>query len=207
MEHLRTNALTAPQQHGFTTGKSTVTNLLEALDVWTEALSHNLPVDMIFLDYAKAFDTVANERLLNQLHSLGIREELLGWFRVFLTERRQRVKVNGALSTWTNVTSGVPQGSVVGPLLFAMFVCDVPALLSNYISMFADDTKIYQAITDSQEAQQSNLQEDLNTIQAWARTMQMTFHPAKCKVLHLGTRNANTQYTMRDADKRTSSRR
>ena len=91
VEHLRTNALTAPQQHGFTTGKSTVTNLLEALDVWTEALSHNLPVDVIFLDYAKAFDTVSHERLLNQLHSLEIREELLGWFRVFLTERRQRV--------------------------------------------------------------------------------------------------------------------
>ena len=97
----------------------------------------------------------------------------------------------------------MPQGSVVGPLLFAMFVCDVPALLSNYISMFADDTKIYQAITDSQEAQQSNLQEDLNTIQAWARTMQMTFHPAKCKVMHLGTRNANMQYTMQERDGQT----
>ena len=173
VEHLRVNALTTPQQHGFTSGKSTVTNLLEALDVWTEALSHNLPVDIIFLDYAKAFDTVPHERLLRQLHALGIRGAVLGWFRGFLTERRQRVKVNGALSTWANVTSGVPQGSVVGPLLFSMFVCDIPSLLNNHISMFADDTKIYQAIVDSQEAQPTNLQEDLNTIQAWARTMQM----------------------------------
>ena len=198
--HLRHNSLECPQQHGFTSGKSTSTNLLEALDVWTEALSHNLPVDVIFLDYAKAFDTVPHERLLAQIRSTGCTEGILAWFRGFLTGRRQRVLVGGDLSSWTRVTSGVPQGSVVGPLLFSIFVCDIPSLLESHISMFADDTKIYQAITDAQEAHQSDLQEDLNRLQAWAEAMQMKFHPNKCKVLHLGTRNPNHLYTMAGDD-------
>ena len=197
--HLKTNNLIADQQHGFITGKSTVTNLLEALDVWTEALSHNLPVDIVFLDYAKAFDTVPHERLLAQIKALGIDNETLRWIRSFLTGRRQRVKVNGSLSDWVDVTSGVPQGSVLGPLLFSMFVCDIPEKLNCFISMFADDTKVYEVI-NKLDGELSDLQLDINSLQDWARVMQMRFHPLKCKVMHLGSTNPGREYTMMTTD-------
>ena len=193
--HLKTNNLIARQQHGFITGKSTVTNLLEALDIWTEALSHSLPVDVVFLDYAKAFDTVPHERLLAQVQALGVNAKTHQWIRSFLTGRRQRVNVNGSLSDWEFVTSGVPQGSVLGPLLFSMFVCDVPDLLNCHISMFADDTKVYQVINE-RDGELHNLQEDINSLQDWAKTMQMIFHPLKCKVMHLGPTNPGSEYTM-----------
>ncbi|KAI8504383.1 hypothetical protein Bbelb_175010 [Branchiostoma belcheri] len=229
LEHMRFNNLTCEQQHGFSKGKSTVTNLLEALDVWTEALSHGEPVDIIFLDYAKAFDTVPHERLINKVESFGIAENLLLWIRNFLTHRRQRVVVNGQASSWKAVTSGVPQGSVLGPLLFSMFVSDIPDELHNFVSLFADDTKIYaiahgcesqarthatqeeelhtsQTITHAtQEIHTSNLhstclQADLNTLQRWSSRMQMKFHPDKCKVMHLGRRNPTHEYTMTKED-------
>ena len=120
------NCLACPHQHGFTAGRSTVTNLLEAVDIWSEMLSHNIPVDVIFLDYEKAFDTVPHERLLKKVSTLGIKGNLLNWLRGFLTGRKQRVIINSATSNWDPVTSGVPQGSVLGPLLFLMFVHDIP---------------------------------------------------------------------------------
>jgi hypothetical protein len=168
---------------------------LEAIHVWTEALTHNLPVDIVFLDYAKAFDTVPHERLLTQIESLGITKNCLLWIRNFLTDRRQRAVINGELYNWANVTSVVPQGSVLGPLLFSMFVCDIPKLLTCFTSMFADDTKVFEIIHELTSGQ-SELQADLNSLQDWANTMQMLFHPLKCKVMHLGSRNPNRDYVM-----------
>ena len=98
-EHLKTNGLTCPAQHGFKAGHSTVTNLLEALNVWTEALMHRHPIDVIYLDYAKAFDTVPHQRLLRQIYSLGIQGTTIDFIRAFLTGRRQRVRVNKSYST------------------------------------------------------------------------------------------------------------
>jgi hypothetical protein len=194
--HLKTNCLQCLEQHGFCGCKSTVTNLLEAMDVWTEALSHNLPVDVLFLDYAKAFDTVPHERLLKQLETFGISGNYLKWIRNFLTGRQQRVNVNGHLSSWTEVISGVPQGSVMGPLLFTLFVSDIPELINSCISMFADDTKIYRALTLDSDDEHHNLQQDLDQIQTWATTMCMQFHPEKCKVMHLGSNNQRNKYHM-----------
>ena len=97
-KHIKSNSLQCPQQHGFTTGRSTTTNLLEAVNIWSEALSHNVPVDVIFLDYAKAFDTVPHIRLGNQIETFGISGNLLAWIKAFLTWRRQGVVVNPALS-------------------------------------------------------------------------------------------------------------
>ena len=145
--HIKENQLASMQQHGFTGGKSTVTNLLEALNIWTEALMHDLPLDVIYLDYAKAFDSVPHQRLLKQLESLGLTNKALKWIAAFLEGRRQKVIVNGAESEWREVLSGVPQGSVLGPILFTMFVCDIPGSISSLASMFADDTKIYTALT------------------------------------------------------------
>ena len=97
LEHIKSNSLQCPQQHGFTTGRSTTTNLPEAVNIWSEALSHNVPVDVIFLDFAKAFDTVPHIRLGNQIKTFGIRGNLLAWIKSFLTGRRQRVVVTSVL--------------------------------------------------------------------------------------------------------------
>ena len=194
MEHLKANNLCCEQQHGFIGGKSTVTNLLEAMYVWTEALSHNLPVDIIFLDYAKAFDTVPHERLLAKISAMGIRGNILAWIRGFLTDRRQRVSVNAGSSGWADVISGVPQGSVLGPLLFTMYVSDIPDVLQNFVSMFADDTKLYQAV--DVQTNSNNLQNDIDQLQAWAQSMQMRFHPEKCKAMHMGPANPRCKYQM-----------
>jgi len=198
--HLRSNNLLCAQQHGFTPGKSTSTNLLEALDVWTEALSHGLPVDIIYMDYAKAFDTVPHERLLRQIQSLGINDQALLWVRSFLTSRHQRVIVNGALSETSEVTSGVPQGSVLGPVLFTMFVCDIPSQINNMVAMFADDTKLYSAIQDPPDEYTRDLQSDIDRLQAWASRMQMLFHPDKCVTMHLGRNIPHHEYTMQKQD-------
>jgi hypothetical protein len=164
-EHIFKNNLTCKEQHGFRSGRSTTTNLLEALNIWTEALSHNIPMDIIFLDYAKAFDTVPHKRLINKIKSFGISGEVLEWITQFLTGRRQCVKVNNTKSDWKPVVSGVPQGTVLGPLLFSIFVSDMPDNINNFISTFADDTKIYAYLLEhSQGNLTSNLQDDLNNL-------------------------------------------
>ena len=200
-QHITANELACPQQHGFTTGKSTTTNLLEALNIWTEALSHNIPIDIIFLDYAKAFDTVPHQRLIAKVKSQGIEGDMLGWIQQFLTNRKQCVKVNTSTSEWKPVISGVPQGTVLGPLLFSIFVSDMPDQVSSLISLFADDTKVYTHLLDNGQGQlTSNLQEDLNNLQKWAEKMQMRFHPDKCKSMHLGKNNPKRTYTIQTAD-------
>jgi len=192
--HLETNSLLCAEQHGFCRGRSTVTNLLEALNTWTEALMHSIPVDVIYLDYAKAFDTVPHERLIHQVGSFGIGGHALAWIKDFLTGRRQQVKINNSTSSWKPVLSGVPQGSVLGPTLFAMFVADVPGKVRSLISMFADDTKMYAPLTDPTSTEKLN--KDLSKLQNWSIKMQMKFHPDKCKVMHLGSNNPKSKYTI-----------
>jgi hypothetical protein len=111
------------------------------------------------------------------------------------------VSVNDKLSSWSAVSSGVPQGSVLGPLLFTLFVNDIPKILSSFVSMFADDTKTYQAVANSQDME--SLQQDLNSLQTWSINMQMKFHPEKCKVLHLGSSNTHNSYSMTKPDNNT----
>ena len=198
VNHIKVNHLACSQQHGFVKGKSTTTNLVEALNIWSEAVMHGIPVDILFLDYSKAFDAVPHRRLLKQVESFGVHGNALAWIESFLTNRRQQVRANGEVSEFKPVKSGVPQGSILGPVLFTMYVNDIPSELETIISMYADDTKIYTAITS--EGSITSLKSDLQKLEAWAQLMQMKFHPAKCKVMHLGKNNKKETYQMKTAD-------
>ena len=206
LHHLVLNNLEDLRQHGFTRGKSTVTNLLQALNVWSEALSHGIPVDVIYLDFEKAFDKVPHRRLLQELHRQGIRGQMLGWITQFLKDRKQRVRINDEYSEYTTVLSGVPQGSVLGPTLFLLYVSQISSLIKNFTSLFADDTKIFSYLlrlhenlpeaADVHLHTTTSLQEDLNSITEWSEKFQMSFNLSKCHILHLGHKNPNATYTM-----------
>ena len=198
INHIKNNKLATSRQHGFTTGRSTTTNLLEALNIWSEATMHDIPVDILFLDYAKAFDSVPHKRLMKQVESFGIQGEALKWIEAFLSNRRQQVRANGELSAFKPVLSGVPQGSILGPVLFTLYVNDIPAELETLISLYADDTKIYSAITSASSIE--SLKSDLKKLENWAILMQMKFHPAKCKIMHLGKNNPKANYNMTASD-------
>ena len=186
-------------QHGFLSGRSCITQLLDCISDWTQFLENGSAVDAIYLDFAKAFDCVPHQRLLKKLEGYGIRGNFLGWIRDFLEKRRQRVVINGETSNWRPVTSGIPQGSVLGPILFICYVNDMPEAVQGMIKIFADDTKIYSEVNDSN--MHKNLQSDLESLQSWANLWQMRFNASKCKCMHLGKTNNKFHYEMTEKGK------
>ncbi len=153
--------------------------------------------DVIYLDFAQAFDKVPRERLLNKVRAHGIRGRVLGWIRGWLTGRRQRVVLNGKFSSWEDVLSGVPQGSVLGPLLFLIFVNDMDDTVEHLVSIlrkFADDTKLGKKVMTEMERQE--LQEALDRLCEWASMWGMQFNVSKCKVMHMGHANPKFSYSM-----------
>ena len=194
MIHLQNNNLLSAHQHGFCDRRSCMTNLLEALDDVTALIDEGIPVDEIFLDFKKAFDKVCHTRLLYKLHHMGIEGNILQWIASFLKGRIQRVKVNGSCSSWINVSSGVPQGSVLGPLLFVVFINDFPAMMKTNCKLFADDSKIYGKAQDEEDC--NLIQDDLDTCSKWAETWKMSFHPDKCKAMHFGKDNKKFIYLL-----------
>ena len=123
-----------------------MTQLLIATEYWTEALNCGDSVDIIYFDFKKAFDSVPHERLLIKLKAYGIDGLLLHWIECFLTNRKQRVTVNESFSPWSDVISGIPQGSVLGPVLFSIYINDLPKEIVNPVLLFADDTKIFSKV-------------------------------------------------------------
>ena len=136
---------------------------------------------MIVMDFLKAFDKVAHNKLISSLHGYGIDSTTLEWIRSFLSGRTQSVVVDGAESDTLLVTSGVPQGSVLGPAMFLVYINSLPKGVNSTVRLFADDTVIYREI--SSEEDHHTLQADLDTLVQWEREFSMEFHPKKCNIL------------------------
>jgi Reverse transcriptase (RNA-dependent DNA polymerase)/Endonuclease-reverse transcriptase len=196
VEHMEQNGLIEGSQHGFVKTRSCATNLVEFLDNLTEIMEEGGSADAIFLDFAKAFDKVPKRRLLEKLKSIGIGGHLLVWIEKWLTDRQQRVVLNGETSGWEPVRSGVPQGSVLGPILFLIFIRDIDttAAPGTTIKKFADDTKVARRVDTDGGAME--LQQTLDRMSVWAGTWNMEFNIKKCKVMHFGSANVKHQYLM-----------
>jgi hypothetical protein len=193
VEHLSTNNLISKDQHGFVKGKSCTTNLLESFDLITKATDNGIPVDIIFKDFSKAFDRVPHTRLcLRKLIAYGIVNNMLNWIINYLKDRKQRVILGDAISDWLHVFSGVPQGSVLGPLLFVIFINDLASQIKNNPKLFADDTKMIGIIKDKNDS--ISMQNDINLISKWCETWQMSLNESKCKVIHIGKSNQKFNY-------------
>ena len=196
MAHLDRNKLINKSQHGFMKNRSCTTNLLEFLEVITEAADSGKSIDVIYLDFAKAFDKVPTERLLKKLKAHGVEGRVANWIQAWLTDRKQRVSVKGKFSGWKQVLSGVPQGSVLGPVLFLLFINDLDQTTTKrqIVKKFADDTKVAQIIENQEDA--AELQATLNRLVARADTWCMAFNVAKCHVMHIGPKNPEHSYKM-----------
>jgi hypothetical protein len=170
MEHLERNKLVNPSQPGFKSGKSCCSNLLEILEKATVGVDEGLPYDVVFLDFAKAFDKVTKERLLEKLMAHGAKGEVLNWIRNWLTDRWLRVFLNGMASSWARVISGVPLGSVLEPILFLIFINDQDMEVKRLGIMrnFADNTKLGHRA--SMEEERSEMQEALHALQTGRRS-------------------------------------
>ena len=166
VQYLEENSLISPHQHGFVQKRSCQTNLLESLEEWTRLTEDKHGVDIIYLDYQKAFDSIPHRRLIHKLRGYGIVGEVLNWISDFLMDRVQQVSINGNTSEWGEVTSGVPQGSILGPVLFIIYVNELPSLVSSNIKMFADDMKLFAQVKDKSDAQ--TLQDDLDILSEWS---------------------------------------
>ena len=147
MEFLSLTGQLSRHQHGFRPRRSCSSQLLEVLEDWCKIIEQGDSVDVVYLDFRKAFDAVPHNRLLRKLHGYGVAGKLLRWIEAFLSGRKQKVVVNGSHSDLVPVKSGVPQGSVLGPLLFLLYVNDIPSVVDCTAKMFADDTKVYSSVS------------------------------------------------------------
>ena len=187
MKHLESNNILTDYQHGFRSKRSTDTQLILTLNDIASQLDRNLTVDAAILDFSKAFDKVPHKRFISKLNYYGIMGPISNWLRNFLTGRTQRVLVDGAISTEVQVSSGVPQGTVLGPLGFLLYINDLPNRLTSTARLFADDCLLYNTIRTERDI--TEFQADLQRLEEWQKTWLMEFNPSKCCTMNFKTRN------------------
>ena len=187
VSHMEENKMLNPGQHGFRAGRSCLSQLLSHFEQITQILEEGDNVDVIYLDFSKAFDKVDFLVTLRKIKLLGITGNIGKWIYSFLTGRTQRVIVNGMKSSASEVVSGVPQGSVLGPLLFLVLLGDIDKSVSSaFVSSFADDTRVGHRIKTAGDV--TVLQEDLKTIYQWSSENNMTFNSEKFECIRYGKR-------------------
>ncbi len=180
-------------QHGFVRGKNCVTQLIEVFDKIGSLLDRGKQIDVIYLDMSKAFDKVSHKRLLLRLRECGFGGNILNWFHSYLQDRRQQTTILGASSSPSQVTSGVPQGSILGPMLFLLYENDLPSSVKNSsIATYADDTKIFKEISNIGDA--TALQEDLTNFESSSLDAGLFLNSSKCKTLRVTRKHHSIEY-------------
>ena len=177
------NKLISSNQSGFKPGDSCINQLLSITHEIYESFDVGLEVRSVFLDISKAFDKVWHDGIIYKLTQNGISGNLLNLLEDFLKERKQRVVLNGQVSTWKNIDAGVPQGSILGPLLFLIYINDLTEGLTTNVKLFADDTSLFSVVHDTQTSA-NDLNKDLKIINNWAFQWKMNFNPDPTKQAH-----------------------
>ena len=182
MSFLKANNILSDKQFGFRGGRSAVLQLLNVVDHWSKILDNGGTVDAIYCDFQKAFDTIPHNRLMHLLTFYGLPNPILSWIEDFLTDRLQHVSVNGITSEQFHAPSGVPQGSVLGPVLFIIYINSMILKAGNAnIYLYADDLKLYREIKSEDDTEL--LQKDLDILYDWSLYSLLKFHPGKCVVM------------------------
>jgi hypothetical protein len=193
VEYMVLNNLFSDQQYGFINGRSSTLQLLKVMDEWTAALDEGNSINCIYMDFMKAFDTVPHRRMLSKLRSFGFTETMVKWVESFITGRTQQVRIDGEISEEKIVISGVPQGSVLGPFLFLIYVNDMPEAVRSRLFLFADDNKVYRII-EKASLDRSILQEDLDKLYEWSKVWLMRIHPEKLFGMEIGADREVPEY-------------
>ena len=197
VQHMNENNLFNPSQHGFRSGRSCLSQLLEQYNLILNILDEDANADVVYLDFSKAFDKVDHAIVLQKIKRLGIDGKILKWLKSFLTERKQSVMVNGVKSEPQNVLSGVPQGSVLGPLIFLILIGDIDKdILNSFVKSFADDTRASKQVKTVEDV--ALLQLDLEKIYKWTDDNNMKLNDVKFELLRYGTNQIikdRTNYT------------
>ena len=186
--HLDKHNILSPLQHGFRHKHSCETQLLITTNDLLMKRDKNVQIDVAILDFSKAFDTVPHRRLQHKLAHYGIDGPILTWISQFLTKREQKVVVGGVASDPVHVDSGVPQGTVLGPLLFLLHINDLPRAVTSSVRLFADDCLLYREVRSPRD--QHQLQEDLDSLMKWGSNWGMRFNPSKCTIMRIARKRS-----------------
>lgn len=197
VDHLEKNSILSASQHGFIKGKSTLTNLIECLNDWTLSLDNKHACDVIYFDFEKAFDRVSHKKLLYKIRQLQFHPNVVNWIEQYLSGRTFQVRIGSSFSQKRDVVSGLPQGGVLSPILFNIFISDLPTRLQVdgvRCKIFADDVKIYREVTSTQDA--NFLQNAVDNIVAWSKEWHLKLAPHKTVHLRLGTSENIHEYSI-----------
>ncbi len=185
VDYLDTNALISPFQSGFRSGHSTLSQLLLAHSKYVESFNNRACIDAVYTDLSKAFDSISHTKLLVKLYAYGVNSNVCCWIQNFLSNRHQRVIVNDSLSGWLECSSGVPQGSVLGPILFLIYINDLPDCVQHSdIFLYADDAKIMKCINSKLDC--ILFQQDIDSVVDWCASWQLKLNISKCLFIRFG---------------------